>query len=223
MRRPLSLQTLPGVCGSETASAGCLRRLRARVSCSAISTGRVGKSSAARSSQTTRLSSLTSSGSSWRSFRTHSTSPCINRCSFAFECGSSLEKAKVGSPSHDGERWDGQIDDSLRAFLSEADRYFEQVEAELRSRREAAQDFLRATESGGAPLPQVIEKREVDKWNDLEVFFQNVSHHRRPTNQRELETNVGDLEALLVSRLKLAVVEEYDEIDRLIEEGEAGA
>src|SRR6266545_760453 len=48
------------------------------------------------------------------------------------ELAGSLEKAKVGSPSHDGERWDGQIDDSLRAFLSEADRHFEQVEAELR-------------------------------------------------------------------------------------------
>jgi hypothetical protein len=38
---------------------------------------------------------------------------------------------------------------------------------------------------------------------------------------RELEDNVGDLEALLMSRLKLFVIEEYEEIDRLIEQGEA--
>jgi hypothetical protein len=137
------------------------------------------------------------------------------------ELAASLDRAKEVSGSHDGERWDGPIDDALRGFLMGADSWFEEVAAELRSRREAAKDFLFADQ--GVPLPAILERQEIEKWNELEVFFQSVSHHGRSCTERELATSVGDLEALLIGRLKLAVAEEYDEIDRLIEEGEGHA
>lgn len=135
----------------------------------------------------------------------------------------SLERAKAESRSYTDDNWDGEIDEPLRGFLSDAERLFEEAEADLRSRREAATALVRAGESGRAPMPEALEKREVNTWNDLEVYFQNVSHHRHQTTVRELEAQVGDLEGLLVSRLKVAAIEEYDEIDRLVEEGEADA
>jgi len=135
----------------------------------------------------------------------------------------SLQRAKNQSHSHTDDGWDGDIDDPLRDFLSEAGQLFDQAEVDLRSRREAARGLVRASEAGRPPMPQAIEQGVVDKWNELEVYFQGVSHHGRATDQRELEAKVGELESLLVGRLKVAVIEEYEEIDRLIEEGEAGA
>jgi hypothetical protein len=132
-----------------------------------------------------------------------------------------LEHAKTDSRAHDGANWIGEIDDPLRGFLSEIDALFRDAEADLQSRRDAATAFLRSTESSAAPSPLVIERRQLAKWNELERFFQGVSHHGRSVAHRELEDNVGDLEALLMSRLKLFVIEEYEEIDRLIEQGEA--
>ena len=101
-----------------------------------------------------------------------------------------LQRAQVESRSYTSDGWGGEIDHSLRTFLSDAEKLFADAEADLRSRREATRDLVRAGESGRAPMPQALEKREVDRWNDLEVYFQNVSHHRHQTNVRELEAYV---------------------------------
>jgi hypothetical protein len=59
-----------------------------------------------------------------------------------------LQRAKAESRSYTSDGWDGEIDQSLRTFLLDAEELFADAEADLRSRCEAARDPRRRTRSG---------------------------------------------------------------------------
>lgn len=129
-------------------------------------------------------------------------------------------RAAKASSCHSDGVWAGKIDDSLRQFLEELRAWFEQPDIDLRTRRNAARDLIRATDPSGAPMPQVIEDRELARWNAIEQYLIDTAHHRIRPPLEEVLGYVDDLEDFLASRMRPPAAEEYAEIDQLIAEAE---
>lgn len=132
------------------------------------------------------------------------------------------ELAILNSINRDGAEWRGEIDNHLRAFLSDSDGFFEQFAGEDITRRGRAATILRGLDPSAEPLPEKLEELNIIKWQKCNDYFVRVSHHSRVADENEFDAHISELETLLIDRLAPRTSDDFAVIDLIIKEGEAG-
>jgi len=117
--------------------------------------------------------------------------------------------------------WRGKLDGALRSFLKGLGRFFDRFSAHMPSRREETRQLLRKLDGGAPPLPEHLEDLNVAQWLDMREFFESVAHHGG-TTEDQFRRRLEGFEAFSLGRLRPPTFADLDEIDRLIQEGEAG-
>jgi len=128
------------------------------------------------------------------------------------------QRARKGSCHKDG-GWDGVIDQLLKAFLGRVGAFFEWHTTHHRRRNAEAAHALREFDAARRALPPSLEDLNVQALAQMRDFFQKVAHHRHRVDQDEFVTWLDSLERFLLDRLVPRTFEDFEELDRLIDEG----
>lgn len=121
---------------------------------------------------------------------------------------------------HDSGEWNGCIDVPLRRFLCQLERDLNWIDSHLGRRKQEAAKIIRALDVSGRPMPETIERSNVDVWDAIREFFVGVAHHRA-TTEEEFDSYMGALEGFLLERMRPRTFDDFAELDALIREGEA--
>jgi hypothetical protein len=88
-------------------------------------------------------------------------------------------------------------------------------------RKKQAEELLFHLDQRGQRLPPTIERHRIAEWSDYESYFQNVSHHTRPTSTSEFDDHVAGLEDFLLSYLRPRTYDDRAKLAAIVE-GRAG-
>lgn len=133
-----------------------------------------------------------------------------------------LESAKRSKCRQDGS-WAEEIDNPLRSFLGKVEQFLDSFEEHRPKRRTQTEKVLKNLDPTGRPLPGPIQDLRVKEWDHYHSFFQAVSHHRKTVSLEEFNLVAEAFELYLVEKLIPRTFEDYDVIDRLVDEGERDA
>lgn len=128
----------------------------------------------------------------------------------------SFSKASSSSCYTDGE-WSGEIDNSLKRFLSRCGEFFEWFATNDATRRELARKTIESV-SSSLPLPGPIQDLEAQKWLLYRDYFVGIAHHSS-SNTDEFEGYLFGLEDFIFHMLQPKTYENMDEIDEILEGG----
>jgi len=132
-------------------------------------------------------------------------------------------KATGESSCRQSETWSGQIDLPLVRLLDHLAAFFEWLAKHRPRRRSAIMDAMRQLDPSGMSLPEPLERRTYKTWDNLQRYFNNVSHHNWETNEEQFEERRDELEEFLLDKLSPRTFADFDEIDAIIREGKHGA
>jgi hypothetical protein len=116
--------------------------------------------------------------------------------------------------------WKGEIDKHLSKWLKEADKFFRWFNEHRPRRRAETAATLRGLDGSGRILPPPLEDLNIRKWEDIRDYFEGVSHHRTFQSPEEFNQWLDALEVMLLDMLRPRTYEEFDLIDKIIQEGE---
>jgi hypothetical protein len=112
----------------------------------------------------------------------------------------------------------------LEVFCTRLDTFFEWNNLYLPKQREQASRTITQMDPMIGKLPEVIMDLRVKELKALNDYFQAVAHHnKRPTSDAEFRSYVEALELFLLDRLRPRTGQNFSEIERLIQEGDANA
>lgn len=124
---------------------------------------------------------------------------------------------------HQDERWVGQIDRPLSGFLKRIAVFFGWYETHAPRRRQEIAHAIQQLDVSGRRLPGRLEELSVERWDRTKAFFQLVAHHRKQTTLAELHQWLSDFEQCVLNLTSPRTFDDFDDIDRIIEEGEIDA
>ncbi len=133
------------------------------------------------------------------------------------------DKAMAQSACHRDGKWSGAIDMPLSRFLTKAGAFFQWLKQERPSHRDAVGEMLRKLDPSGVQVPRSLEEEVLRTWRDLYGFFNRVAKHDVRPPADKFEEELGRLEGTLLKVLRPRTFEDFDEIDRIVEEGERDA
>jgi len=119
--------------------------------------------------------------------------------------------------------WVGSIDGHLRTFLQRAEEFFDWFVKHHPTRREELHGALVKMEGSNRELPAPLALRNVDYWEEMRNYFQAVAHHRKESNEQELNLWLDALERFLLDRLAPRTFSDFSAIDAIIQKGEGNA
>jgi hypothetical protein len=132
-----------------------------------------------------------------------------------------LWKATCKSSSCSGSKvWKGEIDKPLSEWLKEINKFFRWFNEHYPRRKAETAATLRGLDSSGRNLPPLLEDLNIRKWEAIRVYFQGVAHHRAIRNPEEFSQWQDALERMLLDLLHPKTYEDFDLIDKIIQEGE---
>lgn len=98
--------------------------------------------------------------------------------------------------------WSGNVDDSLRTFLTKLDDFFTNFENNNKPTRGGVYTQLqRSKDPSDTPIPSSVEKMQVKEWSKLNRYFHKVTHHGKIPKQVEFEKQIECLEQILIAIL----------------------
>ena len=116
--------------------------------------------------------------------------------------------------------WAGEIDNALKNMLETLEDFFINLKKDVPKRREERTMMFRGFSESGSDLPQNILDKSNERWMNLYGFFTGTSHHSMPREIEIIREKVKHLEAVLTELLNPRTLEDFDEIDNIIKEGE---
>lgn len=116
--------------------------------------------------------------------------------------------------------WKGEIDSHLSKCLKELDKFFRWFNEHFPRRKAETAATLRGLDGSGRRLPSPLEDLNIEKWEAIRHYFQGVAHHRSFPTTEDFSQWRYALEAMLLDLLRPRTYEDFDEIDKIIREGE---
>lgn len=119
-------------------------------------------------------------------------------------------------------KWDGEVDPDLKKFLLKIEIM---LEAELRikkDRRTVVQSVIRKQNFNSTFLPSDIEELRIKEWMMYQKYFVKIAHFNL-TNEEEFLGYLKEFENFLLNYLEPRTFDVYDEIKKLIVDGESNA
>jgi hypothetical protein len=116
--------------------------------------------------------------------------------------------------------WEGKIDTFLLRWLKEIDKFFRWFNEHYPRRKAETAATLRGLDGSGRSLPPPLEDLNISRWESIKDFFQGVAHHRTIQNPEEFSQWQDALEIILLDLLRPRTYEDFDLIDKTIQEGE---
>lgn len=107
-----------------------------------------------------------------------------------------------------------------RDFLQKLKDFFDWFDQSLPSRREMTGAFFAATDPRQRRLHPSLERAHIDRWHDIYGELSAIAHHGRYPEASDFQQLIDKLDAILIDRLRPNVVEQQEEIDRIIAQGE---
>ncbi|MFQ5922328.1 MAG: hypothetical protein ACE5M4_05745 [Anaerolineales bacterium] len=130
-------------------------------------------------------------------------------------------QASENSSAHTGpDDWSGAIDNHLRKFLHKAEKFFAWLNENRIARRVSVRQTLENLDPGRKQVPEAIRAPGIKAWMKYHKYFVGVAHHHGFAPS-EFDSNLHDLEHYLLNRLRPRTFQEFEEIRKLIEQGEA--
>jgi hypothetical protein len=112
----------------------------------------------------------------------------------------------------------------LDGFFTRLDEFFAWNDQFLPSRAEQAARAMTNMDRMLGKLPSVIMNLRVQEFQSLRQYFEDVAHHHSvPSSEADFLSYVTALEIFLIERLRPRASENFAEIQKLIDEGEANA
>ncbi len=111
----------------------------------------------------------------------------------------------------------------IRGFLNDARAFFQWFNPKPPSRREQLGAALGQVVPSGERLPGSIERRETDRWFKVRDDVTDLAHHRRSLTEPDVRILVEHVEALILEPVFLRTFERFDQIDRIVAQGEGEA
>ena len=124
------------------------------------------------------------------------------------------------SGCHNNGEWAGAIDAPLERLLRALHRFFQWWRDSRPKRREVAIQLFRTMDPVGIPLPEPIEKQRAKRWLELHDYFVGVAH-RSSTTEGDFQSNLQDLEQILMDNLYRQPSEDLAAIDQILAEENA--
>jgi len=128
--------------------------------------------------------------------------------------------AKETSCLNGGDNWTGEIDKSLNRFLRKVGDFFKWFDGHRPGRKKEIAGMLQEFDLIGIPLPNALEKPNVDMWDRIRDFFVRMAHHGKKVDEDEFIQWQDAFERFLLERLQPPTFEHHAELDELIQEGE---
>jgi hypothetical protein len=132
-------------------------------------------------------------------------------------------RASGSSMCHKNGDWGGTVDQPLQKFLRSLQSFFSWFSKHHTRRRSETLEAVRKMDCSGRRLPERLEEINVKSWEEIWDFFVSVAHHRRLPDAAEFMQWLDALERFLLDRLSPRVFSDFDEIDKIIGEGEGNA
>lgn len=130
----------------------------------------------------------------------------------------------LGALGADPDRaWRGEISGPLRKFLKRATGFFAWYDEHQPRRRAEFGDTLDRLSPSPRAVPQQLHANNVVAWMAMRQYFIDVCHHSTQTEVSTFDATLEQLEGFLLDRLRPRTFEDFDEIDAIIREGEAGS
>jgi hypothetical protein len=134
-------------------------------------------------------------------------------------CQPLIEKVNKCNPDKPEEKPDGYLNKikiSVESFLSWFDKHHPTRKAEIAK-------TLQKLDGAGRAMPQPLEKLNVQYWDEMRDYFQAVAHHGKKPAEQEYGQWLDAFERFLLDRLHPRTFSDFDELDKLIQEGETNA
>ncbi len=125
------------------------------------------------------------------------------------------------SKSHNSGHFQGEIDGFLESFLKDLTAFLEWFNNDNPSRNEERKKLLRELDGYDLPMPNAIEKNRTRQFSEFQNYFTGISHHNKLVDIEEFESNLYYFELFLLDIFVPRTFEKHEEIDKLIELGEA--
>lgn len=133
-------------------------------------------------------------------------------------------KRLVGTASnHSSSGSVGDIDDPPARFLRSCGNFFTWFAEEFPRHRKMVGSMLSQSDPRRITMPETLQTRVVEDWDELRNFFLSVLHHDSVPNEVEFQERLAGLEFFLLDRLQPKTFADFDELDRIMEEGESHA
>lgn len=116
--------------------------------------------------------------------------------------------------------WTGEIDKPLNRFLRKVADFFKWFDGHRPGRKKEIAGMLQEFDLIDIPLPNALEKLNVDMWDKIREFFLGVAHHGKKVGEDEFIRWQYAFERFLIERLQPPTFEHHAELDKLIQEGE---
>ena len=128
------------------------------------------------------------------------------------------------SPSRDDKgRWSGEIDPSLKGFLSEAGAFFDWFRSNREARQQETSEALQHLSASERPVPPPLATMNANYWQKMADYFVSVCHHNRTTDENEFLGYMDAFERFIAERVRPRTFEQVRDLQALIEEGEKRA
>jgi hypothetical protein len=114
------------------------------------------------------------------------------------------------------QKWSGSIDVHLSRTLASFHGFFEWFTFYYPRRNAEIAKTLRGLDGSGRPLPDPLEKLNIQAWGAMRDFFQAVSHHGRYPTLEEYNSWLDALERFLLDRLRPRTFEDTAILDEIL-------
>lgn len=133
------------------------------------------------------------------------------------------KRATTNSQCYDQGQWCGKIDGSLRKLLARLGKFFNWFGNHHPRRRDEIGRTLGRMDDTQREIPEPLQELNVTTWEELRDFFVPVAHHRRSPSRKEFSQWLDALERFLLDRFVPRTFEDFEEIDKILREGDGYA
>lgn len=114
--------------------------------------------------------------------------------------------------------WRGEIDTPFRNVIRQIEAAID-FKKQFISKKERSRKFFKTL-----PLGQAADTEKqaafAKRWSELDIFFQNVAHHRHFPDESTFDSRFDECTAMLLDHLRPPVSDVLNALDRIVEEAE---
>jgi len=134
-------------------------------------------------------------------------------------------KTCQNSDCYKNNEWEGKIDSHLRKLLKNIFDFFDWKNKHRPKRKKEIISTFRELDGSNRQLPEKLEEINVNKWMMIRDYFIGIAHHKTIDPSYILEFNnwLAELENFLLDILIPRTFNDFEIIDKIIEEGDKSA
>ena len=108
-------------------------------------------------------------------------------------------------------------------FLKRLGDFFNWFESNNPTRKDQMKRTLRKIDVAYNELDDLLAKREVESWDGLRRYFLKILHHGVLGDEKEFRIRLGQLEGIILNKRKPQTSDDFNEIDKILKEGNYNA